>query len=120
MGLYPMPRQGTSFPALSPLRGGFKTPNRTMRFAHHQTVDKKLFSPQKGEKIALSANESIAEFLHFAIQTKFAYAYLNCRVPAGGIQCDKHRREYLREYVSLPSRQSRATPPYNSMSKRAC
>ena len=32
---------------LSPLRGGFKTPNRTMRFAHYQTVNKKLFSPPK-------------------------------------------------------------------------
>ena len=57
---------------LSPLRGGFKMPNRTMRFAHHQTVDKKLFSPKKGGRIALSANESIAEFLNFAIQAKFA------------------------------------------------
>ena len=39
-----------------------------------QTVDKKLFSPPpKGGRIALSANERIAEFLDFAIQAKFAY-----------------------------------------------
>jgi len=37
-----------------------------------QTVDKKLFSPQR-ERIALSANERIAEFLDFAIQAKFFY-----------------------------------------------
>ena len=37
-----------------------------------QTVDKKLFSPEGG-KIALSANERIAEFLDFAIHAKFAY-----------------------------------------------
>ena len=37
-----------------------------------QTVDKKLFSPQR-ERIALSANERIAEFLDFAIQAKFSY-----------------------------------------------
>ena len=37
-----------------------------------QTVDKKLFSPEGG-RIALSANERIAEFLDFAIQAKFAY-----------------------------------------------
>ena len=37
-----------------------------------QTVDKKLFSPEGG-RIALSANERIAEFLDFAIQSKFAY-----------------------------------------------
>ena len=37
-----------------------------------QTVDKKLFSPRRG-RIALSANERIAEFLDFAIQVKFAY-----------------------------------------------
>ena len=41
-----------------------------------QTVDKKLFSPpeKKGGRIALSANERIAEFLDFAIQAKLAYA----------------------------------------------
>ena len=39
-----------------------------------QTVDKKLFSPPKGGRIALSANERIAEFLDFAIQAKFVYA----------------------------------------------
>ena len=37
-----------------------------------QTVDKKLFSPEGG-RIAISANERIAEFLNFAIQAKFAY-----------------------------------------------
>ena len=37
-----------------------------------QTVDKKLFSPRRG-RIALSANERIAEFLDFAIQNKFAH-----------------------------------------------
>ena len=37
-----------------------------------QTVDKKLFSPEGG-RIALSANERIAEFLNIAIQAKFAY-----------------------------------------------
>ncbi len=37
-----------------------------------QTVDKKLFAPEEG-RIALSANERIAEFLDFAIQVKFAY-----------------------------------------------
>ena len=36
-----------------------------------QTVDKKLFSPEGG-RIALSANERVAEFLDFAIQAKFA------------------------------------------------
>ena len=35
-------------------------------------ADKKLFSPRRG-RIALSANERIAEFLDFAIQAKFAY-----------------------------------------------
>ena len=37
-----------------------------------QNVEKKLFSPRRG-RIALSANERIAEFLDFAIQAKFAY-----------------------------------------------
>ena len=37
-----------------------------------QTVDKKLFSPFGG-RIALSANERIAEFFDFAIQAKFVY-----------------------------------------------
>ena len=41
-----------------------------------QTVDKKLFSPEGG-RIALSANERIAEFLDFAIQAKFAYVNKN-------------------------------------------
>ena len=38
-----------------------------------QTVDKKLFSPPKGGRVALSANERIAEFLDFVLQAKFAY-----------------------------------------------
>ena len=38
-----------------------------------QTVDKKLFSPEGGGRIALSANERIAEFLDFVLQAKFAY-----------------------------------------------
>ena len=37
-----------------------------------QTVDKKAILPRRG-RIALSANERIAEFLSFAIQAKFAY-----------------------------------------------
>ena len=37
-----------------------------------QNVDNKLFSHQR-ERIALSANERIAEFLDFAIQAKFFY-----------------------------------------------
>ena len=37
-----------------------------------QIADKKLFSPRRG-RIALSANERIAEFLSFAIRAKFAY-----------------------------------------------
>jgi len=41
--------------------------------ARRQTVDKKLFSHPKGGRIALSANERVAEFLDFTIQVKFAY-----------------------------------------------
>ena len=37
-----------------------------------QTVDKKLFAPEGG-RIALSANERIAEFLDFVLQAEFAY-----------------------------------------------
>ena len=37
-----------------------------------QTVDKKAILPRRG-RIALSANERIAEFLDFAIQSKFDY-----------------------------------------------
>ena len=37
-----------------------------------QSVDKKLFSPEGG-RIALFANERIAECIDFAIQDKFAY-----------------------------------------------
>ena len=33
----------------------------------------KAILPRRGEKIALSANERIAEFLDFAIHAKFAY-----------------------------------------------
>ena len=46
--------------------------NSTPSKRKFQTVDKKLFSPQRG-RIALSADERIAEFLDFAIQAKFAY-----------------------------------------------
>ena len=50
-----------------------------------QTVDKKLFSPRRGGRIALSANERIAEFLDFAIQVKFAYVNkLRLSVEKGG------------------------------------
>ena len=34
----------------------------------------KSYSPPEGGRIALSANERIAEFLDFAIQAKFTYA----------------------------------------------
>ena len=47
-----------------------------------QTVDKKLFSPEGG-RMALSANERIAEFLDFAIQAKFAYV----NKPKGRFPC---------------------------------
>ena len=50
-----------------------KDTKKTCGFCALQTVDKKLFSPPEGERIALSANERIAEFLDFAIQAKFAY-----------------------------------------------
>ena len=46
----------------------------------HQTADKKLFSPRRG-RIALSANERIAEILDFAIQAKFAYVVSCCTNP---------------------------------------
>ena len=49
-----------------------KDTKKTCGFCALQTVDKKLFSP-RGGRIALSANERIAEFLDFAIQVKFAY-----------------------------------------------
>ena len=50
-----------------------------------QNVDKKLFSPEGG-RIALSANERIAEFLDFAIQAKFAYVNkLNPRFGRGSL-----------------------------------
>ena len=42
------------------------------RLSPIQTVDKKLFSPEGG-RIALSANERIAEFLDFVLQAKFVY-----------------------------------------------
>ena len=49
-----------------------------------QTVDKRLFSPEGG-RIALFANERIAEFLDFAIQVKFAYVNkLRLSVEKGG------------------------------------
>ncbi len=74
----------------------------------------KAILPPKGGEIALSANESIAEFLDFA------YVNLNCRAPAVRDSRRQTSQGCLREYVSLPSRKSRATPPYNSISKRAC
>ena len=43
-----------------------KDTKKTCGFCALQTVDKKLFSPRRG-RIALSANERIAEFLDFAI-----------------------------------------------------
>ena len=42
-----------------------------------QTVDKKAILPRRG-RIALSANERIAEFLSFAIRAKFAYVNKLC------------------------------------------
>ena len=39
-----------------------------------QIVNPKLFSPEGGEKIALSENERIAEFLHFAYVNRLQYA----------------------------------------------
>ena len=44
-----------------------------------QTVDKKLFSPEGG-RIALSANERIAEFLDFAIHTNSQLKCLTERI----------------------------------------
>ena len=44
------------------------------------TVDKKLFSPPEGGRIALSVNERIAESLNLAIQAKFAYVNKLMRV----------------------------------------
>ena len=49
-----------------------------------QTVYKKLFSPERG-RIALSANERIAEFLNIAIQAQFAYVN-KLSSPEGGSQ----------------------------------
>ena len=46
--------------------------NTAPQMRSRQIADKKLFSPFRG-RIALSANERIAEFLDFAIQAKFAY-----------------------------------------------
>ena len=50
----------------------FDAQKREMTRGSLQIVDKKLFSPEGG-RIALSANERIAEFLEFAIQAEFAY-----------------------------------------------
>jgi hypothetical protein len=45
----------------------------------------KAILPPKGGRIALSANERIAEFLDFAIQVKFAYVNkLRLSVEKGG------------------------------------
>ena len=53
-----------------------------------QTVDKKLFSPPEGGRIALSTNERIAEFLDFAIQSKFVYVNKPERpLEMGGLFC---------------------------------
>ena len=49
-----------------------------------QTVDKKLFSPLGG-RIALSANERIAEFLDFTIQARFAYVNKLTSLKKGGL-----------------------------------
>ena len=59
-----------------------KDTKKTCGFCALQTVDKKLFSPRRG-RIALSANERIAEFLDFAIQAKFAYVN---KLRQGGIR----------------------------------
>jgi len=40
---------------------------KKLKFISIRTVNEKRFSPKEG-KIALSANEQITEFLHFAIQ----------------------------------------------------
>ena len=50
-----------------------------------QTVDKKLFSPPFGGRIALSANERIAEFLDFTIQARFAYVNKLTALEEGGL-----------------------------------
>ena len=42
--------------------------------AHTRRLWTKSYSPPQGGRIALSANERIAEFLNIAIQAKFAYA----------------------------------------------
>ena len=47
-----------------------------------QPVDKKLFSPRRG-RIALSANERIAESLDFVLQAKYAYVNKSDRFPSG-------------------------------------
>ena len=65
-----------------------KDTKKTCGFCALQTVDKKLFSPRRG-RIALSANERMAEFLDFAIQAKFAYVNRlrradSARCPQGG------------------------------------
>ena len=41
--------------------------------AHTRRLWTKSYSPPQGGRIALSANERIAEFLDFAIQARFAY-----------------------------------------------
>ena len=47
-------------------------PTAPARRGGAQTIEKS-YSPPEGGRIALSANERIAEFLDFAIQAKFAY-----------------------------------------------
>ena len=56
-------------PAMRKARG-IKRPERKSLRPRLQT---KSYSPPEGGRIALSANERIAEFLDFAIQAKFAY-----------------------------------------------
>ena len=66
-----------------------------------QTVDKKLFSPRMGGRIALSANERIAEFLDFAIQARFAYVNkLPARFLPGGLYIYPILRNVMEASVS--------------------
>ena len=52
----------------------------------HTFVDR-LILPPEGGRIALSANERIAEFLDFAIQAKFAYVNKLGRSRCGRADC---------------------------------
>ncbi len=55
----------------------------------------KAILPPKGGRIALSANERIAESLDFAIQAKFAYVNKSDRFPSG-------KRSYLCVLILQP------------------